>query len=300
MTILFSNYCITFRFTGRAAGKHQSRPSRRVDTFPRSRASTEQEAQGGTKHHYLSMGHKIQVMNYDPSFDTIEIVVYTRKSAQNDRENIHTYKFLLYSKVTKKYTASIQTFKKYNEPYKWNRVDNLICGEADRKMDVGMRFRRVMFGLIPEVFKNAEAEEEYVSKFQKLVSYLEKLRDNDGSKEKLNVEIVTSKTREEKKKPDFAKTRKDMTDTMIRFPVQLLRGKKDPFEWIEVAISATFDTSMSFRIIFNWLVASSAKVETQVQLLQRRFKNFGLKFISFPQTTVSWDLFLHAVSHRNT
>jgi len=153
-----------------------------------------------------------------------------------------------------------------------------------------------MFGLIPEVFKNAEAEEEYVSKFQKLVSYLEKLRDNDGSKEKLNVEIVTSKTREEKKKPDFAKTRKDMTDTMIRFPVQLLRGKKDPFEWIEVAISATFDTSMSFRIIFNWLVASSAKVETQVQLLQRRFKNFGLKFISFPQTTVSWDLFLHALA----
>lgn len=242
------------------------------------------------------MGHKIQVMNYDPGSDTIEIVLYNRTSAHNDRENVHTYKFLLFSKVTQQYTTSIQTFKKYSEPYKWNRVDNLICGEADRTMDVGMRFRRVMFGLIPEQFKSTGDEDEYVANFQKLLSYLEKLRDKDDSKSNLNVGIVTSKNRKDKKKQDFGKSRQDMTDTMIRFPVQLLRGKKDPFEWIEVAISPTFDTSTSYRIIFNWLVASSAKVETQVQILQRRFKNFGLKFISFPQTTVSWDLFIHAVS----
>jgi hypothetical protein len=281
---------------GRNAGKLQSRSLRRVETLARSLPSAEQETSDGIKHHYLSMGHKIQVMNYDPSSDTIEIVLYNRKSAQNDRENTHTYKFFLFSKVTQQYTVAIQTFKKYSEPYKWNRVDNLICGEADRTMDVGMRFRRVMFGLIPENFKSPEDEEEYVSNFRRLLSYLEKLRDNDDSKSNLNVEIVTTKTRKEKKKQDFAKTRQDMTDTMIRFPVQLLRGKKDPFEWIEVAISATFDTSMSFRIIFNWLVASSAKVETQIQFLQRRFKNFGLKFISFPQTTVSWDLYIHALA----
>ena len=245
------------------------------------------------------MGHKIQVMNYDPGSDTIEIVLYNRTSAHNDRENVHTYKFLLFSKVTQQYTTSIQTFKKYSEPYKWNRVDNLICGEADRTMDVGMRFRRVMFGLIPERFKSPSDEDEYVSKFKNLLAYLEKLRDKDDSKSSLNVEIVTSKTEKDKKKQDFTKSRQDMTDTMIRFPVQLLRGKKDPFEWIEVAISSTFDTSTSFRIIFNWLVASSAKVETQVQILHRRFKNFGLKFISFPQTTVSWDLFVHAVSSTN-
>ncbi|MGK3739199.1 MAG: hypothetical protein ACI90V_006046 [Bacillariaceae sp.] len=242
------------------------------------------------------MGHKIQVMNYNPNSDTIEIVVYNRKSAQNDRENVHTYKFLLFSKVTHQYTTSIQTFKKYSEPYKWNRVDNLICGEGDRTMDVGMRFRRVMFGLIPEVFKTLEAEEEYILKFHKLLSYLEKLRDKDTSDSKLNVNIVKSSIKNEETKDNFTKARHDMTDTMIRFPVQLLRGKKDPFEWIEIAISATFDTSTTYRIMFNWLVASSVKVETQVQLLQRRFTQFGLNFISFPQTTVSWDLFIHAVS----
>jgi len=279
----------------RNTGKLQGRPSSKMDTAPRPLPPNEHEISGGTKHHYLSMGHKIQVMNYDSSSDTIEVVLYNRKSAQNDRANVHTYKFLLFSKVTQQYTTSIQTFKKYSEPYNWNRVDNLICGEADRTMDVGMRFRRVMFGLIPEKFKTVRAEEEYVSNFRKLLSWLEKLRDNDGSMSKLDVNIVSSSS-EEKAKVDFAKARRDMTDSMIRFPLQLLRGKKDPFEWIEVAIGATFDTTTSYRIIFNWLVASSTKVEQQIHLLQRRFKNFGLKFISFPQTTVSWDLFIHALA----
>jgi len=240
------------------------------------------------------MGHKIQVMKYNPSSDTIEIVVYNRKSAQNDGENVHTYKCLTFSKMTQKYNTSIQTFKKYSEPYKWNRVDNLICGEGERTMDVGMRYRRWGFGLIPEAFKNIEAEEEYVSKFQKLLLYLEKLRDKDS---KLNVKIVKSGMRTKKNtQDDITKARHDMTENMIRFPVQLLRGKKDPFEWIEIAISSTFDTSKSYRIMFNWLVASSAKVEAQLQLLQRRFTQFGLNFIGFPQTTLSWDLFIHALA----
>ena len=43
---------------------------------------------------------RIQVMNYNPSSDTIEIVHYTKNSAQNDPANVYKYKFLLYSKVT--------------------------------------------------------------------------------------------------------------------------------------------------------------------------------------------------------
>ena len=252
----------------------------------------------GTTKHYLSMGHRIQVMSYNDNSDTIEITVYNRKSAQNDRENVFTYKFLLFSKVTQTYTKSIQIFKKYSEPYKWNRVDNLICGEEDRTMDVSMRFRRVMYGLIPDAFKNEAAEEEYVAKFEKLLSYLEKMREKDKSVSKLNVPVITSANRGDQKHDDFRSTkfRRDMTDSMIRFSVQLVRGKKDPFEWVEIAIDPKFDTSRSYRIMFNWLVASSSKVETQIQLLQRRCTQFGLKLISFPQTTVSWNLFLHAVS----
>jgi hypothetical protein len=48
----------------------------------------------------LFLTNRIQVLNYDPSYDTIEIVHYNRKSAQNDPMNVYTYMFLLYSKAT--------------------------------------------------------------------------------------------------------------------------------------------------------------------------------------------------------
>jgi hypothetical protein len=242
------------------------------------------------------MGHRIQVLSYNPVSDAIDILVYSRTGAQNDPMNVYDYKFLLFSKVTEKYTKSIQTFKKYADPYTWNRLDNLICGEEDRTMDIGMRFRRVMFGLIPESFKDATAEEQYVAKFKKLLEYLERLREKDRSTSTLNVKIVTSLDKSENDKDEVFRGRRDMTDSMIRFSVQLVRGKKDTFEWVEVAINETFDTSKSYRIMFNWLVASSAKVENQLNLLQRRCTQFGLKLTRFPQTTVSYSLHLHALA----
>jgi hypothetical protein len=42
----------------------------------------------------------IQVLSYEPSSDTIEIVHYNKKSAQNEPMNVYTYRFLLFSKAT--------------------------------------------------------------------------------------------------------------------------------------------------------------------------------------------------------
>ena len=199
--------------------------------------------------------------------------------------------------LSKKYAPTIQTFKKYAEPYKWNKVDNIICGESDRVLEEGMRFRRVMFGLIPESFNSPEAEQDYVAKFERLVEYLEKLREReDSSESSLDIKIVSTADEPNYKTEDVSKARRGISESMIRFTVQLRKGKRDPFEWIEMAVDSTFDTTRSYRIMFNWLVASSAKVETQIQLLQRRCTQFGLQLISFPQTTVDSNLFLHPVS----
>jgi hypothetical protein len=43
---------------------------------------------------------RIQVMNYDPSSDTIEIVHYNEKKAHNDPMNVFKYRFLLFSSAT--------------------------------------------------------------------------------------------------------------------------------------------------------------------------------------------------------
>lgn len=177
-----------------------------------------------------------------------------------------------------------------------NKVDNLICGEEENILEEGMRFRRVMFGLIPESFSNADTEQEYTSKFSRLLEYLGKLREKEDSNATLDVKIVTSADAKGEQGDELLTARRGTADSMRRFNVQLKKRKRDPFEWLEIAIDSVFDTNRSYRIMFNWLVASSAKVEAQIQLLHRRCTQFGLRLIGLPQTTISPNLFLHAVS----
>lgn len=171
-------------------------------------------------------------------------------------------------------------------------MDNLICGEEERQLEAGMRFRRLMFGIIPDTIKSSQEEAEYVSKFQRLLEYLGKLRDKDSATEPLQVKVISNGV-ESGQSDDIFRTRSPTEDSMKKFTIQLKKGTRDPFEWIEIAIDSTLQTSRSYRIMFNWLVASSAKVEAQVQLLSRRCTQFGLQLMSFPQTSISRDLFLH-------
>ena len=161
---------------------------------------------------------------------------------------------LLLLLLHQQYSKSIQTFKKYADPYKWNKVDNIICGEEDRTMEEGMRSRRLMFALIPSSFRTKESENEYISKFQRLLDYLGKLREKEESDVDLQVEIISSETRGQDEPEGARKVSHNTSDSMIRFLVQLRKGKRDPFEWTEVAIDSVFDTARSFRISFNWYV----------------------------------------------
>lgn len=157
-----------------------------------------------------------------------------------------------------------------------------------------MRFRRLMFGIIPDKFQNEAEEQEYVLKFRRLLEYLNKLREKDEFKPALDVKFVckfdkTSGNENER----FESTPGIAHNSMQRFYVQLRKGGRDPMEWIEIVVDSTFNTQWSYRIILNWLVASSGKVDTQVQLLQRRCVQFGLTLIPFPQITVSRNVFLN-------
>lgn len=153
-----------------------------------------------------------------------------------------------------------------------------------------MRFRRLMFGLIPPRFTTPQEEEDYVAKFKRLSDYLCKLREAD--KAALDVKIVTSAD----SAPNLFET-KNITgvDSMRKSAIQLRKGKKESFEWIELATDSEFSTSKSYRIMYNWLAASSNKVDNQVQLLHRRCIQYGLSLHVFPQTSISRDLLLNPV-----
>ncbi len=160
-------------------------------------------------------------------------------------------------------------------------------------MEEGLRFRRLIFSVLPDRFAEKSSEEDYLGKFKRLLEYLSKLRDKDDAKrDDLDIKIISSSNAPS----DGEGSRKGITDSMKRFNVLLRKGKRDPLEWIEVAVDSVFDTKRSYRIVFNWLVASSQKVENQVQLLQRRCAQFGLNLVSMTQTSVARNLFLNPVS----
>lgn len=65
---------------------------------------------------FLSMGHRLQVLTYDPAADIIEVTRYTAKSAQrNAASNTFKYQYLAYCQETQSYNKVGQTFDKYTE-----------------------------------------------------------------------------------------------------------------------------------------------------------------------------------------
>ena len=250
----------------------------------------------GTIRQFLSMGHRIQVLTYDPGADIIEITRYDAKSAQRTaKSETVKYHYMCFCAETREYGKVVQTFSKYTQPYNWSKVDRIICGDNDREIREGMRFRRLMFGLIPPDFCGDIAREQaYIAKFVRLLEYFDKLREKDDTHSSLDIQIVSSSDRSSgTESVQVASTPGISGGSMQRFYVQLRKGKRDPFEWMEVVVDSTFDTSWSYRIMLHWLVASSGKVDAQVQLLQRRCSQFGLELKPFPQITVSRNVFVN-------
>ena len=259
-------------------------------------ASTEATAKtGGTEtiRLFLSMGHILHTLTYYKSRDIVEVRRYTAKETQKNYTD--NYQYLTICQETQSFKKCQQTFAKYTDQYNWNKVDNIICGDDDREMREGMRFKRIMFGIIPDHFGcDRNAEDAYVAKFRRLLEYLEKLRDKAEASTPLSIKFITSLEKENQNESQRLESLPGVErDSMVRFYVQLRKGKSDILEWMEVAVDATFDSSWTYRIMFNWLVASSGKVDSQVQLLQRRCTQYGLRLIPFPQVTVSKNVYLN-------
>ena len=171
-----------------------------------------------------------------------------------------------------------------------------MCGEEEPEMIPGMRGRRLMFGLIPPSFKDEESEKSYVSKFMRLLDYLGRLREKESSKTDLGVEIRSSSEAAEPNLETLRAQKRSPSDQFVRFIARLQRSKRDPIEWLEISIESVFVPSRSYKIVFNWLVASSSKVEGQIQLLHRRCTQFGLQLVPIPHTTTFENLHQHSVS----
>lgn len=242
-------------------------------------------------HCTLSMGHRIHSLSYNPTSDAIEVVQYVARFAQNVSTNIVPYKYLLWCPAKKGYTKVVQKFSKYSEEYMWNRVDNLICGDQDKKLTEGTRFRRIMFRIIPDYFTDVASEQEYVKKFKGLLEYLAKKLLKEPAVEQ-DIKIVTTADPRSEEGSNIKRPRWRRVDPFKYFTIQLNKGAEH-YQWMEWVMDAVFDTRKTFKIMLHWLVANAVKVEAQVNLLQRRCSQFGLRLVGFPQDSISANVYLH-------
>lgn len=158
----------------------------------------------------------------------------------------------------------------------------LISGDAFTHILEGMRYPRISFVIIPDQFASPNEEKEYASKFQRLVEYFIKLQPKDADKTQIEVYMT-----------DDSKPKSSKEDR--RFIVDLRKRNDEKYEWMEMVHDSNCDTRRTFRITIQWLVAVSAKIDQQAQLLQRRCTQYGLKLVSVPHYSALRSCFLNPV-----
>ena len=193
------------------------------------------------------------------------------------------------------YAPVMQKFTKYSNEFLWNKLDNLICGDPEKSLTEEVRFRRLIFTIIPDKFDDDTIkEQEYVQKFHRLLEYILKLQQK-GTSEK-NIDIITTSSSDEIRKQ---KQKSNDLKNFVRCTIPLVKGKREKYEWMDILLDSSFDTRRSYHIMVHWLVASGSKVDAHIQLLYRRCSQYGLNLVSVPQYSVSSAIFLHPVSFAN-
>lgn len=229
----------------------------------------------------LSMGHKIQRLSYNPITDSVDVVQYYARFAED--ETPQTYHYLLWSTLQQNYVNAFQTFTKYTRPYRWNELDMLIGGDAETTILEGMRHPRISFLIIPDQFTDSLGENEYLIKFQRLMEYLGKLQQKDDTRS-MSMEIFPSSVAD----PHASSGDK-------RFVVDLRKKRDDKYEWMEMVHDSNCDTRRTFRITFQWLVAVASKIDQHAKNLQRRCSQYGLKLVSVPHYSCLRSCFMNPV-----
>jgi hypothetical protein len=229
----------------------------------------------------LSMGHKIQRLSYNSGTDSVDVVQYYARFAED--ETPQTYHYLMWSSLQQDYVSVFQTFTKYTLPYKWNELDMLISGDAVTNIVEGMRQPRISFVIIPDPFVDSHGENDYLNKFQRLVEYLGKLHSKKDEAHNFSIEIVATSSDAGPKASSGDK----------RFVVDLRKKRDDKYEWMELVHDSNCDTRRTFRLTIQWLVCVASKIDQQAQLLHRRCSQYGLKLVNVPHFSCLRSCFLN-------
>ena len=249
------------------------------------------------EHSTLSMGHRIHIISYEPTSESMKVRVtqYTAKNTTNEGQNTHSYQYNVWMPLTERYQQVCQTFQRFPGNYPWNTLDEIISGNTDENTRVilndKMKYRRIAFSIIPDKFSDRRAEDMFLKKIRRLIEYLEKQARKD-----LPIRILSS----DQLLVQSAQESSSSHDPFTHFIMDVRKREKEKYEFIEVAVDKQFVPRKSYRIIFKWLICSAAKVEDQVKMLQRRCSQYGLFLVNSPEMSSYSDIFLNPYHRPET
>lgn len=96
--------------------------------------------------YYLSMGRDTHKLTYDSSGQDVEVKRYVRKIQY--KPTTIPYSCVIWSRCQKSYEPRTVTFSYPHTDYKWNYVDQLVCGYHDDLLEP-LKFWRTRFVLVP-------------------------------------------------------------------------------------------------------------------------------------------------------
>ncbi|GMI19399.1 hypothetical protein TeGR_g6852, partial [Tetraparma gracilis] len=238
------------------------------------------------KRFILSMGHRINEIYVNEEEELLEVTQYLAKYANNNREggNTQTYRYKVFNKAQRKFIVNKQEFSRFARDYPWNPVDNVICGASDVTLTEEMRYRRVLFAIIPQYQSSAEPgsdlkamADEYTENFKKLIDYLSN-RSGDGDKIEIkyrndeDTENQTEPASQEKIQRGLQWER-ETNKIVLALDEKKKKGQDTTSvrnEWCVLTMNKSFNPNRVFRISIQWLCASAPRIESEVKTLNRR------------------------------
>ncbi|ORX53581.1 hypothetical protein DM01DRAFT_1383596 [Hesseltinella vesiculosa] len=95
---------------------------------------------------WLSMGHQVHQLTFDPSGQNVEVRRYVREADFDHKKII--YKCAIWPKNTDLYRCKAVTFNYASLMFNWNYLDHLVAGHQDELTD-NLRFWRARFIVVP-------------------------------------------------------------------------------------------------------------------------------------------------------
>uniref|UniRef100_K3X4M7 Uncharacterized protein n=1 Tax=Globisporangium ultimum (strain ATCC 200006 / CBS 805.95 / DAOM BR144) TaxID=431595 RepID=K3X4M7_GLOUD len=262
--------------------------------------SGESRSPNNTIIYYLSMGHRIHQMIYDPELQTIDVKRYFRRDIQSQKNDPKMYRYSLWVEFTNSFHPLQQTFHEYPQPEEnWNLLDHLLCGYQDDMSDF-TKCRRIRFAIMPPVEIASSSHQgaaslsvsKYVEKFNKLIDFFQGriAPSGDGVKEKILIKVVgnvaANRGGNESRLPQQPGTLsykiccKSSSCSSSRMKSEDTRA-----EWIMIHLEDTMHVSRNYHLDMRWLACSGIVADEFVSTLKRKCKQAGLEVRRVPEYT---------------